>query len=158
MECSKTQKRLVEVDFGYIDDFLELYNESRRTWKVYFPPMKIEYLQLLLESVPTKCLYAVEQDGVILGYLIGYIHNYFSAELVRVAHHETILVSKKRCKSGYTVYKVTELLIDALIAWAKEQKAHRIVWSSGTGEWRGFEHILARRNAKQIGIVLDMEL
>ena len=158
MECLKTQRRLIEVDIRYIDDFLVLYNECRRTWNVYFPPMKIEYLELLLESVPTKCLYGVEQDGVILGYLIGYIHNYFSANLVKVAHHETIMVSKKRCKSGYTVYRVTEMLVDALIAWAKTQNANRICWSSGTGEWRGFEHILAKRNAKQIGIVMDMEL
>lgn len=158
MECSKSQRRIVEVDFSYIDDFIKLYNESRSQWKVYFPPIQAGQLWLLLETFQAKCLFAVEQDGIILGYLIGYMHNYFSACVVRVAHHETILVSRERCKSGYTVYKVTEMLVDALIAWAKTQNADRICWSSGTGEWRGFEHILARRNAKQVGIVMDMEL
>ena len=158
MKCLNHQKRLISVDFSYVDDFLDLYNECRVRWPVYFPPVKVEYLEIVLESTPTKCLYAVERDNVILGYLFGFIHNYYSDATLRVAHHETIMVSKARCKSNFTVYKVTEMLVDALIAWAKEQKAHRIVWSSGTGDYRGLNHILTLRNAKQIGIVLDMDL
>ena len=158
MKCLNHQKRLISVDFSYIDDFLDLYNECRVRWPVYFPPVKVEYLEVILESTPTKCLYAVERDNVVLGYLFGFVHNYYSDDVVRIVHHETIMVSPTRCKSGYTVYKVTEMLVDALIVWAKTQNATRIVWSSGSGKWRTLEHILAKRNAKQIGIVLDMEL
>ena len=158
MECLKTQRRLIEVGIEDIPDYLEIYNECRRTWKVYFPLIRRENLELLISSLPDYCLYAVEQDGIRLGYLLGYLHNYFGDDCVRIAHHETIMVSKLRCKSGYTIYKVTEMLVDALIAWSKLMHAQRIVWSTGTGNYRGLEHILRIRNAEQIGIVLNMEL
>ena len=158
MDYSQSRRRIIEVDFSYMDDFLDMYNECRCKWPIYFPPVDVAALENIVACMNPRCLYAVEQDEVILGYLIGYIHSYFSADLVRVAHHETIMVSPKRCKSGITIYKVTEMLVDALIKWAHNEQAQRIVWSTGTGYGRALEHMLYKRNATQIGVVLNMEV
>ena len=116
MECLKNQKVLVELDLSYLDDFIAMHNESRRSWKVYYPPLNRQILIETMSAIPEKCVYAVKENDIVLGYLLCHINDHYSNNAIRTAHHETVLVSRERCKSGYKVYKVTEMLIDAMIA------------------------------------------
>ena len=145
------------MDFSQdLKTIVELFNECRLEWDVFYPPINIEQLHNATLANFKKFV-CITDDNT--GCMLGHIDDCFSNNRIHIAYNDLIMVSTKRCVSDFHALASLDVLLNAFEVWARENNATRIHWTMHTGKWQTVQKLLAHRyKAKQTGISLVTEL